>query len=157
MGLFKKKEYAVLSPLSGRAIPLKDVNDPVFSQDMMGAGAAVVPNEGTLVSPIDGHIVLIAPTKHAIGISNDDGLEIMLHIGIDSFKTAGKGFDYNIKLNDSIKAGDLLGSIDLDYFEKENIDLTTVVIVLNKDYKVTNNVTNQHDIAKGECLLKYTK
>lgn len=157
MSLFSRKENRILSPFTGEAIPLKNVNDPVFSQCMMGNGAAIIPSSGELVSPIDGEVVLIAPTKHAIGLKNDNGLEIMIHIGIDSFKSDGEGFKYCIKVGDKVKAGDNLGFVDLSYFENKEIDMTTVVVVLNKNFIITKNVDNEFGITKGDCLLKYTK
>lgn len=154
MGIFSKKEFEILAPFTGKAIPLKDVNDPVFSQGMMGDGAAIIPSEGDLYSPINGEIILIAPTKHALGLKTNEGNEIMLHFGIDSFKTEGKGFEYDAEVGDKIKVGDKIGKLDLEYFKQQNIDMTTVIVVLNKK-TITNNVETEHDITRGECLLKY--
>lgn len=154
MGLFRKKELEILAPLSGEAIVLKDVNDPVFSQGMMGEGAAIVPTNGDLFAPVDGEVVMIAPTKHALGLKTKEGVEIMLHFGIDSFKTDGNGFEYYVKIGDKISAGDKIGSLDLEFFKKEKIDMTTVVVLLNKE-KITKNVEHKFDITKGEILLKY--
>ena len=95
--LFNNKN--VVSPLDGKCIPLSDVKDEVFANEMTGPGCAIIPTNGEVVSPIDGKISVIAPTKHCIGKTGNDGIEIMVHFGIDSFKTE----DLNEGLNEFLK------------------------------------------------------
>ena len=84
----------IVAPLDGECIPLSEVDDEAFAGEMMGPGCAIIPDNGDVVSPVDGKVSVIAPTKHCIGITCADGLEVMIHFGIDSFKTEGKGFEY---------------------------------------------------------------
>ena len=155
--LFRKKKNTIISPLSGELINLKKVNDPVFAQETMGRGCAIVPESGEIVSPCSGRVTVIAPTKHCIGITSDDGIELLLHFGLDSFKTDGKGFKYCVSVNDYVKSGQKLGDIDLNFFKEQQIDMTTPVIILNdKGKKIDCNVIEK-GIQKGETLFEYTK
>ncbi len=90
--LKKNKEIELISPMTGDIIPLEEVPDPVFSEKMMGDGIAIEPSEGKVLSPIDGKIATIFPTNHAIGLVNKEGLEILIHIGIDTVELKGEGF-----------------------------------------------------------------
>ena len=155
--LFRKKKNKIISPLSGELIKLEKVNDPVFAQGAMGKGCAIVPESGEIFSPCQGKVTLIAPTKHCIGITSDDGIELLLHFGIDSFKTEGKGFEYCVSVNDCINPGQKLGDIDLDFFKSQQIDMTSPVIILNyKDKNIDFNILEKR-IQKGETLFEYIK
>ena len=111
--LFGKKEkdpviktVAVYSPITGTLALLEDVPDPVFSQKMMGDGVAVTPEIGIAVSPVDGEILQLFPTKHAIGIKAENGAEILIHIGLETVGMNGEGFTAFIKAGDKVKKGD---------------------------------------------------
>ncbi len=104
-------------PIDGKIIPLSEVPDEVFAQGMMGQGFAIVPSGNTLYSPIAGKIVSIFPTKHAIGLVTDTGLEILIHVGVDTVKLKGQGFDLLAEEGQFINRGDALLKIDLAYIE----------------------------------------
>lgn len=150
------KGLTVLSPLDGDCIPLNEVKDEMFSQEMMGPGCAIIPKNGEVISPIKGTVTVIAPTKHCIGLTGDDGLEILIHMGIDSFKTEGKGFEYHVNVGDEVKKGQILLNADLSYFRLQKIDMTTPVIVLNSDqFKIKETKKLHKSVNKGETLIKY--
>lgn len=121
------------SPLKGKVKALSEVNDAVFSAGIMGKGAAIQPEEGKVVSPVSGQITTIFKTKHAIGITSDNGAEILIHVGIDTVQLDGKYFTAHVKDGDFVKAGDTLVTFDMEAIQAEGYDLITPVIVTNQD------------------------
>lgn len=126
--LFKKKGIDIFSPLNGEVIELTKVNDPVFSQKMMGEGFAVIPSDSTVYSPTVGIIKSIFPTKHAISISSDDGTELLLHIGIDTVSLEGKGLYPKVFEGQRVAIGDPLLVIDLQYLKEQRKEDTVIVV-----------------------------
>lgn len=133
-GLFKKnKKIDIYSPVTGRAVPITKVPDEVFSSKMVGDGMAFEPDEGILYSPIDGEIVQVFPTNHAVGIKTKDGLEILLHIGIDTVIMKGEGFERFVNAGDKVSAGQKLVEFDLDLIKKMAKSVITPLIITNMD------------------------
>lgn len=130
---FKSKEHDLLAVVSGETIRMEDVNDPVFSQKMMGDGFAINATGDCFYAPATGKITAIFPTKHAYGITTKDGLEILVHIGIDTVSENGCGLSCSYELNDDVNAGDCIIKMDRRYFEEKGYDLTTIVIFTNAD------------------------
>lgn len=126
-------EKIVLSPLKGRVIPLSEVGDPVFSEGMMGPGVGIEPEDGSLYAPADGEITVAFPTGHAVALKSRDGLEVLIHIGIDTVKLNGDGFRIHVAEGDTVKAGDLLVSFDMQKITAAGYPLTTMVLVSNAD------------------------
>lgn len=126
--LFGKKDTDIFSPIKGKVIELSEVNDPVFSQKMMGEGFAVIPSDSTVYSPTVGIIKSIFPTKHAISISSDDGTEILLHIGIDTVSLEGKGLYPKVFEGQRVAIGDPLLVIDLQYLKEQGKEDTVIVV-----------------------------
>ncbi|PLR75544.1 PTS glucose transporter subunit IICBA [Bacillus sp. V3-13] len=127
----KGGEDVFVSPLKGEIIPITEVPDAVFSGKMMGDGFAIIPTEGTVVSPVDGKIVNLFPTKHAIGILSDAGREILIHIGIDTVNLKGQGFEALVAENDRVKIGQPLLKIDLDYIKDNATSTITPIVFTN--------------------------
>ena len=123
----------IKSPISGKVIELEKVNDPVFSSGAMGKGVAIEPIDNKVYAPFDGVIEFIADTKHAIGLLSDDGVEVLIHVGMDTVKMNGKGFDVKTKVNSKVKAGDLLLEFDKSVIEKEGYSLITPIVITNAD------------------------
>lgn len=140
----------VASPLAGEIVPLSDVPDQVFSQKMMGDGFAVMPTEGTVVSPVDGKIINVFPTKHAIGIQSAGGREILIHVGIDTVKLNGEGFEALVKEGDEVKKGQPILRVDLDYVKNNAPSIVTPVIFTNLQAGETVRVKKQGAVAQGE-------
>lgn len=123
------------APVKGKIIALEKVEDAAFAGGALGKGIAIEPTEGKVVAPCDGTIMTLFPTKHAIGIVSDQGCEVLIHIGMDTVKLDGKGFEAHVKQGDKVKKGDLLVSFDLEGIKKEGYSLVTPVVVTNtKDY-----------------------
>lgn len=122
----------IYSPLNGELKPLKEVNDPTFSGEILGKGVAVIPSEGRLYAPFDGEVSMVFETKHAIGLVKDD-VEMLIHIGLETVSLEGKYFDAKVKAGDRIKKGDLLIEFDLEAIAREGFDTITPVIVSNAD------------------------
>lgn len=125
------KPKTVYSPLAGTVIPLSEVEDPAFSQGLMGEGVGIRPSEGKLYAPADGTVAAVFPTGHAVGLQTDDGMEILLHIGIDTVEMQGKGFRSVAKQGAKVKAGDLLVEFDCGAIEAAGYKTTTMVLVSN--------------------------
>lgn len=98
----ESKSLQLLSPITGKTIPLTEVPDPVFSTKMMGDGIAIIPSEGKIYSPVDGEITMIAATKHAYGIKADNGLELLIHFGLETVALNGEGFTVHVQAGDKI-------------------------------------------------------
>ena len=119
----------LLAPLNGKVIPLDQVQDDVFSQKVLGDGVAIQPENGKLYSPVDGEISSIAETLHAYGFSTEDGLEILVHVGMDTVTLKGEGFKPCVQEGDKVKAGDLIAEIDLDFIASKGISTVTPVVI----------------------------
>lgn len=139
MSLFrnKKRKHIVLAPQTGEAIPITKVPDPVFSGKVLGDGIGIIPSENKVVAPVDGTVVQVAETLHAVCMQGDDGAEIIIHLGIDTVKLKGKGFTCHVKDGQHVSAGDLLMDMDIGFIKSAGYDVTTPCIITNMD-KVKN-------------------
>ena len=147
----------VLSPIEGKAVSLKQVNDVTFSEEIMGKGAAIIPTVGRAVAPVDGTVSALFETKHAIGLTGDNGVEILIHIGLDTVKLGGKHFTAHVKSGDKVKAGDLLVEFDIEGIKKEGYDVITPVLVTNThDYKDILSLIDR-EVKEKEELIKAVK
>lgn len=130
-----KDTKKVYSPMNGQLVSLDDVHDNVFSSKMMGEGVAIKPTDGKIYAPFDAKVVTVFPTKHAIGLKSDSGIELMIHIGLDTVELKGKPFTQHVAVGDQVKKGQLLMDADLDAIKKAGYDITTPLIITNtKDY-----------------------
>ncbi|EGO2751032.1 PTS transporter subunit EIIC [Enterococcus faecalis] len=138
--LGKKKDFVAVA--TGEVIPMAQVNDPVFSQKMMGDGFAVKPLEGEVVAPISGKVLSVFPSKHAIGLQTEEGIEVLVHMGIDTVEMATPAFESFVKEGQSLKAGMKLAKMNLDVIEQAGKETTIIVAFTNSD-KVEQVVINQ--------------
>jgi PTS system beta-glucosides-specific IIC component len=122
---------AVVTPVAGTIVPIEEVADPVFASKPLGEGVGVVPSDGTVVAPVAGTLLTVADTGHAFGIMTADGVEVLVHVGIDTVKMAGTGFALAVTKGDRVAAGDLLVTVDLDAVRDAGYDTTTLVTVVN--------------------------
>lgn len=127
------KEETVFAPLSGKMVAIEEVPDPVFSQKMMGDGIAIEPNEGVVVSPVDGEIIQLFHTKHAIGIRSKSGAEILIHIGLETVNMNGEGFEAHVQEGDKVKVGDKLITCDLNLIKEKAASTITPMVITNGD------------------------
>lgn len=125
---FKKKTPKFLCPANGTILELSNVPDPVFAQKMMGDGFAIELSDGKVVSPMDGEIVTAFPTGHAYGIRNQEGVEVLVHIGLDTVELQGEGFQSNVNVGDQIKQGDCLVNVDIEFIKQKEKSLISPII-----------------------------
>ena len=126
-----EKNEKIVQPMEGKVISLKEVNDETFSNELLGKGFAVIPSEGKCYAPFDGTVKMIFPTKHAIGLVNDKGIELLIHIGLETVELNGKHFVSHIEEGQKVKKGDLLIEVDIDKLKELGYDTTTAVIITN--------------------------
>ena len=124
-------EVLIASPVTGTVIDLADVPDPVFSSKAVGDGLGVEPDDGAIVSPVDATITMVAGTGHAIGFKSESGLEVLLHLGVDTVELEGAPFDLSVKVGDAVKAGDSLGTMDLEAVRAAGKATTAIVVLTN--------------------------
>ena len=137
---FKKKELEIVSPVKGRLISIKDVPDVTFSEEMVGKGVAVIPEENELYSPVCGTVTTVFPTSHAIGLTTKDGIDILLHIGLDTVNLKGEGFD-----------------VDFEKVKQAGYKLETPVIICNPEQCKKLTYTEPQAVNKGDVIIKYLK
>jgi sugar PTS system EIIA component len=147
------KEEAVYAPLSGKLIHLEDVPDPVFSQKMMGDGVAIEPKEGVVVSPVEGEIIQLFHTKHAVGIRSQTGAEILIHIGLETVNMNGEGFEAHVKEGDRVKVGDPLITCDLTLIKEKAASTITPIIVTNGDAFETLLMEAPSEVERGTAKV----
>ena len=149
---------AVLAPLTGVAVALDTVPDPTFASGLMGQGAAIIPAEGRVVAPFHGEVASLFSTKHALGLLSDSGIEVLIHVGIDTVKLNGEHFTAHIKEGDKIAPGDLLVEFDREAILRAGYDLSTPVIISNsEDYAGVESVSPTPDVRAGAAFLHVTR
>ena len=157
--MFEKnaKTISLKAVEDGRTIPMDEVNDQTFAQELLGPGIAIVPSNGTVVSPINGTIATVMDTKHAVCIQGEDGLELIVHAGLDTVELNGKYYQTYKEIGDQVKAGDVLLEFDLEEITKAGYDVTTPIVITNLgDYKITKCFTGQQ-VKAGEEVIQLTK
>lgn len=147
------KNIKISSPLNGTLIPLNQIDDPVFGSGAMGRGVAVKDPEGKVYSPFDGEITVFFPTKHAIGLKSNDGIELLIHVGMDTVKLNGEGFTAKADVGDKVKRGQLLLEFDSNVIKKAGYPTTTPVVVTNHTEfgDITFELNKQSITAKAEA------
>lgn len=137
LGLFKKSKdnsLIMISPIKGKIIDISEVPDAVFSEKMLGDGVAIYPIEGIVISPIAGKVIHVMDTKHAIGLKSANGVEILIHVGIDTVDMKGEGFEVLVSEGDRVKVGDILLTFDLDKVKEKAKSTVTPIVITNMDY-----------------------
>ncbi|MGX5791429.1 glucose-specific PTS transporter subunit IIBC [Staphylococcus equorum] len=145
-------EVEIYSPGKGQIIPLSEVPDQVFAQKMMGDGVGFIPEDGEIVAPFDGTVKTIFPTKHAIGIESDEGIELLIHIGIDTVKLDGSGFESMVSTGDTIKKGQTLMQVDLDYIKANAPSIVTPLILTNLENR-TLEITDVSEVKSQQLIM----
>ena len=155
--LKKKNKQEIYAPIKGKCISIENVSDKVFSSKMMGDGIAFEPMTNQVFAPCDAIVSMIASSKHAIGLINSDGLEILIHVGLDTVNYMGKGFIVNVKKQQKVKKGELLMTFDKDFFEKENVCLTIPMVITNsKEYHLELFNINEN-VCDEDIVIRYKK
>lgn len=150
-------EGKIFAVQSGLVIPITKVNDDVFAQKMLGDGVAIRPESGTIVSPVNGRIINIADTFHAYGLQTEDGLEILVHIGIDTVALKGKGFQNHVRTAEEVKVGTPLCTVDLPFLKQNGYDTDIIVLVTNLAECDNPLIIHTGLVAKVQqtCIMEY--
>lgn len=144
----------VISPLAGQVKSLSQATDPVFSSGVMGQGVVIEPSQGELVSPVNGTVTVLFPTKHAVGIVSEEGVEMLMHIGMDTVSLDGKGFEAHVAQGDKVTVGQKLISFDMDVIKKAGLVTETPVIITNQDdFQADVEGNLPRDIKRGDALM----
>ena len=154
MGLFSKK-IQIKSPIKGKLIDITEVKDEAFSSKALGDGMAIIPSEGKVYSPIDGEVITMIDTNHAIGLLSG-GVEILIHIGMDTVKLGGKYFKAHVKEGDKIKVGTLLIEFEKEEVEKE-YDITSPIIISNYSELKSLTKTDPREVSVNELIMTAVK
>lgn len=161
-GLFKGEQplealnvdsQTIVSPMQGKRIELGDVQDVVFGSGVFGEGLAIVPSLGEVYAPVAGVVEAIFPTKHAITIRGNNGVEILIHIGINTVELNGQYYELQVRANDQVEAGDLLMKFDVDAIKKVGYDITTPVIFVNGE-EFQKTYLNVHEVQRGTPIIR---
>lgn len=162
MGLFNnlfKKEAGISigAPLAGKCVSIKEVPDPTFADEILGKGVAFIPADGKVYAPADGVITTLFPTGHAVAITTDDGVEILIHVGLETVSLEGKAFTIHTQMDAKVKKGDLLLEADLKAIEEAGLKIITPMVICNTDeFSQIEGMTDKEVIA-GDEVLKLQK
>ena len=148
-----KSDEIILAPLTGEVKDIKECSDPVFAQEIVGKGVIIVPTEGKVYAPVDGKISMLAETGHAVGITSENGTELLIHIGLDTVELEGKPFDIKAENNAAVKRGDLLIEFNIEEIKAAGKEIQSPVIITNTDDKTITSL-KLGQINHGEDLLK---
>ena len=155
--LFSKPLDEISAPVAGEVVPVADVNDPTFSEEMLGKGIAIRPSEGKVVAPCDASVDMMFDTGHAVSLVADNGAEILIHIGLDTVNLKGKHYTVHAKTGDKVKKGDLLIEFDAAAIAAEGYDTITPVVICNSaDYKTVETLTGK-TVAAGDPVIRLSK
>lgn len=158
---FKKKNESpkeLLAAVSGTVIPIEEVKDPVFSQKMMGDGFAILPEDDTIYAPADAAVTMLFPSNHAVGLTLKDGMEILIHVGIDTVNENGQGFSCLCEQGKEVSAGQPLLKMDRAYLMEKGYDVSVILIFTNKDsYKEFKRAEDRHVTGGKSVAATYTK
>ncbi len=147
----------ICAPVKGRLVPLSKVNDPTFAEEILGKGAAIIPEDGHFVSPIKGTVQTVFGTKHAMGLLSDTGVEVLLHVGLDTVKLNGKYYEALVKDGDKVDVGTPILKVDLDGVKSEGYDVITPVIITNTMDCGDVIAVQEGDISPRETIIKVLK
>jgi sugar PTS system EIIA component len=152
--LKKEKVVEIYTPVNGLILPLEDVPDPVFSQKMVGEGIAVIPTNDNIHSPVKGTVILIAATKHAIGIRAKNGVEILVHVGLETVSLNGEGFKIAVNVGDQVSVGQLLIEVDWEYISTNAKSIITPIVITNSHQNKKQYIlTKDKEAIRGKTVI----
>lgn len=153
LNLFKRnKPIEILSPMTGRIIPLEEVDDKGFSEKNLGDGIAIELTDGKVIAPFDGEITSTYKANHCLVIRSEDGIELLIHIGLDTIKLKGEGFTQHVGLMDKVNKGDLILEVDLNFLQKKQKSLVSPIVITNMG-KIESLEKSQGDVQKGKSNI----
>ena len=154
----KNVTFELVAPISGKLVDITEVPDPVFSQKMMGDGIAIQINEATVVAPCDGEVTLIPDSKHAFGMKNEQGMELLVHIGLETVALAGEGFKSLVDQGAHVAKGTPIIQLNKAFIESKGINLITPLVIINHDQFDLATMNLNNNVVAGETVvISYTK
>jgi PTS system glucose-specific IIA component len=159
--LFGKKkkitEEQILASVDGQFVAIEEVPDPTFAQKMMGDGVAIQPTNGNVVAPIEGEVIQVFPTKHAVGLRGRSGMELLIHIGLETVSMNGEGFQAHVKAGDKVKPGQPLITFDLDLVNEKAVSSIIPMVITNMERVDSFEKASVTDLKAGETTLALVK
>lgn len=155
--LFGKKLDEIGAPVAGEAVASSEVNDPTFAEEMLGKGMAIKPTAGRVVAPCDAIVDMMFETGHAVSLTTEDGVEMLIHVGIDTVNLQGKHYTVHCKAGDKVKKGQLLIEFDKDAITAEGYDTITPVVVCNSDDFAAFETVTGKTVAEGDTVIRLGK
>lgn len=155
--LGKSGGIAVAAPVSGRLIPIREVNDPTFGEEVLGKGVAIIPSDNRICAPIDGTVTTVFPTGHAAAITGHDGTEVLIHVGLDTVKLKGQHFSIHAENGQQVSRGDLLIEADMEAIRGEGYDIITPVVICNSEDYSEFRIESPGDVAQGDVVMTLKK
>ena len=150
------RTHKILAPMSGRLTPLQQVPDQIFSQGLLGEGIAILPEDGRILAPVDGVISAVMDTLHAYGFETEDGLELLVHVGLGSLTLRGEAFRCYVNIGQQVKAGDMIAEVDLKLLEENGIPAITPVVICEGGDGLARNMAEGSVIAGQTTLMTLT-
>lgn len=154
---FSGQPLTVLAPISGTVMPLEKLPDETFASGILGPGCGIEPKGDTVYAPFNGTVTQVAETKHAVGMMSDDGIEILIHVGVDTVEMGGKGFKALVKVDQKVPAGTPLLWVSLDEIRAANHPTATAILVTNGDDMAAVNFVASGEVEAGAPVLKIEK
>ena len=151
---FFGQSKTVLTPLRGKVLAQADIPDETFAQGILGPGCGIEPTGKTVYAPFDGTVNQVASTLHAVGLTSEDGIEVLIHVGMDTVQLEGKYFEYHVTNEQKVKKGDLLLTFDLDKIKETGYKTITPVVIANTDDYHSITKTTTTTVTNGNFLLK---
>lgn len=158
-GIFKKKESTIQigAPVKGTAVPIQEVSDPTFGEEILGKGVAVRPADGNICAPADGEIAMLFDTLHAVSLVSEDGAEILVHVGLDTVALKGQYFTTHVKTGDKVKKGDLMLTVDIEQVKAAGYDVITPMVICNTDDFGKVEAVTGTMVSPGDTVIELTK
>jgi PTS system beta-glucosides-specific IIC component len=147
----------ISTAVAGKVISLDDVPDKVFASRALGEGVGIIPTDGTIVAPVSGVLATVAGTGHAYGIKTDDGVEVLIHVGIDTVRLKGEGFTVHVTKGERVTRGEVLGTVDLEVVKAAGYDATTMVVVTNTKNLTSVTPRTGEDVTVGDSVIDITR
>lgn len=153
----KKKTLTVGAPLAGEAVPVAQVNDPTFSEDILGRGMAIRPTGGRVVAPVDGVVTQMFETGHAVSLTSRDGVELLVHVGLDTIRLKGEHYTIRAHTGDEVKAGDVLMECDLTAIQAAGYDIITPIVVIDANQYASVEMETGRTVTELDEIIRIEK
>lgn len=156
-GFGKKAGEVVAAPVQGKAVAISEVSDPTFGQEILGKGVAIIPSVGRVVAPVDGVVEMVFDTKHAVSMVSDSGIQILVHVGLDTVTLKGEPFKAYVEAGQKVKTGDLLLEFDIAAIQAAGLETITPMVICNTDDYKEIKTSVDKDVVTGDTVLTLVK